>query len=143
MRSLLVIAALSISAVSFGQCVKCTSFEEAAKDPSKVKSIAINPNTGGEPLEEIPASIKLYTNLEELLLTDHGLISVPKEIGSLTKLKTLSLAGNALEELPEELFKLKQLKELIVFDNAFSQEYLEELYAKMEKNMPNTELMAD
>jgi Leucine-rich repeat (LRR) protein len=143
MRSLLIIAALSLSAVSFGQCVKCSSFKEAAKDPVRVKSIAINPTTGDEMLEEIPASIKLYTNLEELLLTDHGLTSVPKEIGSLTKLKTLSLAGNNLKELPEELFRLKQLEELILFDNPFTEEYLEELYAKMEKNMPNAELMAD
>lgn len=142
MKSLLVIAALSLSFASFGQCVKCRSFEEAAKDPAKVKSIIINAAQDKQ-LKEIPASIKQFTNLEELMLTDHGLTSVPKEIGSLTKLKTLSLAGNALKKLPEELFKLKQLKELIIFDNAFSEKYIEELDKKVTKDMPDTELMTD
>ncbi|WP_294820430.1 hypothetical protein [uncultured Flavobacterium sp.] len=143
MKSLFIAAAFILSAASYGQCIKCSSFEEALKDPAKVKSISINPNAGGEYLEEIPVSIKQFTNLEELMLTDHGLMAVPKEIGSLAKLKTLSLAGNALEELPEEIFQLKQLKELILFDNAFSEEYLESLHSRAKKEMPKTKLMTD
>lgn len=143
MKSLFIAAACALSAISYGQCIKCSSFEEALKDPVKVKTISINPNVGGEYLEEIPADIKQFTNLEELMITDHGLMAVPKEIGTLAKLKTLSLAGNALEELPEEIFQLKQLKELMLFDNAFSEEYLEELKAKAKKELPKTKLMTD
>lgn len=143
MKSIFAIAAFSLSVSSFGQCIKCESFEEALKDPAKVKSISINPNTGGDFLEEIPASISKFTNLEELYLSDHGLAAIPKEIGSLKKLKVLGLAGNSLEKLPEELFSLTQLKELILFDNAFSEEYLEELQKKVKQKMPKTKLMTD
>ncbi|MCW4467990.1 hypothetical protein OGH69_03350 [Flavobacterium sp. MFBS3-15] len=143
MKSLFIAAAFALSIASYGQCIKCSSIEEALKDPAKVKSISINPNVGGEYLEEIPADIKLFINLEELMLTDHGLMAVPKEIGTLAKLKTLSLAGNALEELPEEIFQLKNLKELILFDNAFSEEYLQELKEKTKKELPKVKLMTD
>ncbi len=143
MKSLFIVAAFMLSAASFGQCIKCRSFEEAGKDPEKVKSLIINSSQDDITLDEIPASIKSLTNLETLYLTDHGLVALPKEIGSLSNLKSLSLAGNALEELPEEIFQLKQLKEIILFDNAFSEEYLEELQKRVKKELPGTKLMTD
>jgi hypothetical protein len=149
MKSLLIIALLALSCPSFSQpgpgqgCVKCHSFEEAAKEPEKVLTIMINSYLHGITLKEVPDSIKIFVNLEKLYLTDHGLTSVPKVIGSLSKLKVLSFGGNELEKLPEEIFELKNLEELILFNNKFSEEYKRELRKKCKEKLPNTKLMID
>ncbi|OYU80518.1 MAG: hypothetical protein CFE23_08490 [Flavobacterium sp. BFFFF1] len=134
---------LLLPVISFGQCVKCQSFEEADKDPEKVLSIKINPHTTDITLDEIPTAISKYTNLETLYLSDYGFTSVPKEIGSLSKLKSLSLAGNELETLPEEIFNLKALQELILFSNNFSDAYKAQLKKKLKEKLPNVKLLID
>lgn len=143
MKAAPTIAFLFSSMVSFAQCVKCDSYSEAEKDPTKVISLKINPNLGGEYLEEIPVTISQFTNLEVLFLTDLDLVKIPKEIGKLTKLKSLSFAGNQLEELPEEMFDLTNLKELILFSNNFSDDYKNQLKKKMVEKMPQAKLMID
>lgn len=129
--------------ISFGQCVKCESLDEADKDPAKVISIKINPHTTDITLEEFPADIAKYVNLEVLYLSDHGFTSVSKEIGKLSKLKSLSLAGNELESLPEEIFELKSLEELILFANNFSDDYKAQLKKKFKEKLPKATLMID
>jgi Leucine Rich Repeat (LRR) protein len=143
MKKLALVLLLLVPIITFGQCVKCQSFEEADKDPAKVISIKINPNLTDITLEEIPATIAKYINLEVLYLTDHGFTSVTKEIGSLSKLKSLSLAGNELESLPEEIFQLKGLEELILFGNNFSDNYKAQLKKKLKEKLPNAKLMID
>jgi Leucine-rich repeat (LRR) protein len=128
--------------VGFGQCVKCESFVEALKDPSKVTSIQMNGTTVDASFDEVP-DLAIFTNLEILYLTDLALVEIPEEIGKLKNLKELSFAGNELEEVPEELFRLKQLKELILFSNSFTDEYKAELQKRVKKDLPNTKLMID
>lgn len=143
MKRGLLFAALLAASLSYGQCIKCESYEEALKEPSKVISIKVNPYLGDETFEEFPEDITEFTNLEELFLTDHGFTTLPPEIAQLKKLKKLSLAGNGLEELPDELFEMKHLKELILYSNEFSEEYLEEIKSKAKEKLPNTKVMTD
>jgi hypothetical protein len=142
MKKYLIYSCLFISFPIFSQCVKCRSLEEAAKKPEIVKSIQINPVFGGE-LKEVPLSIAVFVNLEELYLSDLELKTIPKEIGSLTKLKRLSLAGNTLKELPEEIFKLKKLEELILLDNQFSEAYKKKIQKLVTAQLPRTKLFID
>jgi len=94
-------AAILLASIAGGyaQCVKCNSFKEAEAEPLKVKSLIINPyidNTEDDQLEEVPASLKTFTNLEILFLTDLSLGEIPASIASLRNLKELSLAGTHL-----------------------------------------------
>lgn len=56
MRIILAICLVLVTITSFSQCVKCKSIEEAQKNPTIVKSIQINPFSGGK-LNEIPSFI--------------------------------------------------------------------------------------
>lgn len=131
-----------VSAASFAQCTKCKSFKEAEIDPAKVKSIMMNGMMSDE-LDEIPADINKYINLETLYITDYGVNEVPKAIGQLKNLKSLSFAGNALTELPEDIYNLKQLKEFIISDNQFPQETLLTIEKKVKEKLPNCKLIID
>jgi Leucine rich repeat len=142
MKKLVTFCLALFSISSFAQCVKCKSLEEAQKNVAMVKSIQINPYTGGE-LAEIPSSIGDFVNLEELYLTDLELSTVPKEIGKLKNLKSLSLVGNSLKELPQELFELQNLEELILFSNEFSKSYKATLKNELKLKLPKTKLMID
>lgn len=142
MKKIISFCIILLSINSFSQCIKCKSIEEAQKDIEIVKSIQINPYTGGE-LSEIPTTIGDYINLEILYLTDLELTNVPKEIGKLKNLKSLSLAGNNLEALPEEIFELQNLEELILFSNEFSNEYKINLKKQVKLKLPKTKLMID
>lgn len=142
MRKMITTALICLPLFGIGQCVKCTSFAEAEKDPAKAISIKMNAATAEDSFEEIP-DLSPYVNLEILYLSDFGFSEMPASIGKLRKLKELSFAGNELDGLPEELFQLKQLQELILFGNAFSDQYKAELQKRMKKEMPNTKLMID
>ena len=126
-----------------GQCVKCTSFAEAQKDPAQVTSIKMNSYLAEEEITKIPDNIGDYVNLQELFLTDYGFTEVPSSIAKLKNLKSLSLAGNEFTQLPDAVFQLTQLKELILFSNPFSDQYKKDLKARVQKEMPNTKLMID
>ena len=142
MKKIITIFFTLLSISSFSQCVKCESLEEAQINVEIVKSIQINPYSGGE-LSAIPSSIGDFLNLEELYLTDLELTVVPKEIGKLKNLKSLSFAGNSLKNLPEEIFLLENLEELILFSNEFSPAYKIKLKKEIEKKLPKTKLMID
>lgn len=141
-KKMITAALICLPLLGIGQCVKCTSFAEAEKEPAKAVSIKMNARTTDDSFEEIP-DLSPYVNLETLYLSDFGFPEIPASIGKLTKLRELSFAGNELEGLPEELFQLKQLKELILFGNAFSDEYKAELQKRLKKEMPDTKLMID
>lgn len=137
------LAAISlVSTFTFGQCIKCTSMEEAMKDPEKVISIKLNPY-GDNATDEVPETIGNFPSLKELLITDMELGFVPKGIGKLSTLRVLGLAGNNLETLPEEIFQLKNLEELILFSNAFPEDYKAKLEKKVKEQLPKTILRID
>lgn len=142
MRIILAICLVLLTITSFSQCVKCKSIEEAQKNPTIVKSIQINPFLGGM-LNEVPVSIGVFVNLEELYLSDLKLKKIPKEIGKLKKLKRLSFAGNNLKELPEEIFQLQNLKEIILLDNEFTEAYKLKLKRDVKSKLPRTQLLID
>jgi hypothetical protein len=146
MKKKLIIALLLATAGTYAQCVECTSFAEAEKDPAKVISLKKSPYTEDyedDELEEVPASLKLFVNIEKLYLTDLSLGEIPATIGNLKKLKELGLAGNSLTEIPEEIYTLTNLKELILYDNEFSDEYIVEIKRKVKEKLPKTKLMID
>lgn len=135
-----------LSSIAFNisaQCVKCTSVDEAFKEPKKVKELIVNPYVTGVGLEEFPENIELLENIEILYLTDHGFTEVPKELGLLQNLKELSLAGNLLESIPEEIFELKNLKELILFSNNFTEESATKLKKELKKKRPKLKVLID
>ncbi len=138
-KLLLTIGILS-SLISAGQCVKCSSFEEANKDPLKVKSIIVNPYTTDITLDEFPENIGDFTNCETLFLVGHNFTTISADIGKLTKLKELSFAECMLTDIPDEIFELKQLKELILWENQFSEETVQKIKAKAKAELPNTKL---
>lgn len=142
MKKALTLGLVLLSINSFAQCVKCKSLEEAQKDVGMVKSIKINPYSGGE-MTEIPESIGDFPNLEELFLTDLGIKEVPAAIGKLKNLKSLGLAGNSLEKLPDEIFELKNLEELILFSNEFPKAYKANLKKQLKAKLPGVKLMID
>ncbi|CAM3448826.1 Leucine-rich repeat domain-containing protein [Flavobacterium longum] len=143
MKNFCVAVLLLLPLLGIGQCVKCTTFTDAQKDPSKVTSIKMNSYLADEEITKIPDNIGDYSNLEELFLTDYGFTELPASFAKLKNLKSLSLAGNEFTQLPESVFQLTQLKELILFSNAFPDQYKKDLKARIQKEMPNTKLMID
>lgn len=134
---------LLLSATSYGQCVKCTSLEEALKQPLMVKSLSINSGMHNMMLENFPKSILKLVNLETLLLTDHHIVSIPESIGELKQLKVLSFGGCRLTKLPNSIYSLSHLQELILFDNRFSEKYVSEIKSTCEKLIPRVKLLID
>jgi len=68
-------------------------------------------------LDELPASIGKFTELEYLNLSYNNITKLPDEICKLENLKTLLLLRNDLEKLPDDLYKLKQLTVLDISYN--------------------------
>ena len=126
---------------SFGQCVDCTSIQEALKNPEMVKTLKINSWIHDTKLNSIPKSIDKLINVELIYLTDHDITKLPRSINKLSKLKELSLAGCKLESLPEEVFELKNLSLLILLYNKFSNESIITLQKKVKDKMPQTKLL--
>lgn len=139
-EKLLLALSFLISLVSAGQCEKCSSFEEAKKDPLQVKSIIVNPYTTDITLDEFPDNIGAFTNCETLFLVGHNFTTISEDIGKLTKLRELSFAECMLTDVPDEIFQLKNLKELILWENPFSEETIEKIKAKAKAELPNTKL---
>ncbi len=140
LKNLFCVIGLLFSMASAGQCVKCNSFEEAKKDPLRVKSIIVNPYTTDILLEEFPSDIGQFENCETLFLVGHNFTSISPDIGKLTQLKELSFAECILTDIPDEIFQLKNLKELILWENQFSEETIERIKAKAKKELPYTKL---
>lgn len=130
-----------LSIASYSQCVKCNSFDEAAKNPTIVKSIIINSYVHGIELNEIPKSIEQFVNLEILFLSDQQFTSVPAEIGKLTHLKSISFGGCMLQSIPDELFQLKELEEVILANNEFTDEYKAALEKRFKAELPKVKVM--
>ena len=63
-------------------------------------------------LQTLPGGLCLLKELEELDLSNCGLVALPEEIGGLVMLKKLDLKGNPLQSLPGGLGSLKELEEL-------------------------------
>ncbi|MDZ8030288.1 leucine-rich repeat protein [Nostoc sp. DedSLP04] len=72
---------------------------------------------GGNPLKELPAFVRLLTNLEELEMHSCQLTLLPAWLAELTNLKRLDLSQNHLTDLPTSLGELSHLKEFDLNDN--------------------------
>jgi Leucine-rich repeat (LRR) protein len=144
MKKIILLIVLLVSSVSFGQCQKCSSITEAAKEPEKVKSLIINGFMSPDgPFTVFPKEIENFKNIQILYLSDQKFTEVPEFIGNLTNLIELSLAGGELEKLPDSIFKLKNLKELLLNDNNFSEAYLIELKNKLKVELPKTKVIIE
>lgn len=71
----------------------------------------------GVGLTELPKSLSLLTQLQELLLRDDQLMALPESIGQLAQLWVLDLSRNQLTALPESLRKLTALEVLYLYGN--------------------------
>lgn len=87
LKNLFCVIGLLFSMASAGQCVKCNSFEEAKKDPLRVKSIIVNPYTTDILLEEFPSDIGPFENCETLFLVGHNFTSISPDIWKLGTIK--------------------------------------------------------
>jgi Leucine-rich repeat (LRR) protein len=73
--------------------------------------------------DRIPQDIKLFTNLENLLVKNYypsqtfRLTEIPRPIKSLVNLKTLKISGTNLSYIPEEVGQLISLEELNLSKN--------------------------
>lgn len=61
---------------------------------------------------QLPSTIYLLNNLEELRIQESNLSSIPNEIGQLSQLKEISFFDNNITQLPSSIKDLKQLKKL-------------------------------
>jgi hypothetical protein len=143
MKQLLLFALFCPPAWGHAQCVECSSFAEALKNPLQVKSIIINSNVNKTTVRQVPAYIDTFVNLEILYLTDQPITHIPPAIGRLPKLKELSFAGCRLTKIPDAVFALGSLKELILLNNPFASSYKTALRKKTKSLMPNTMLLLD
>ena len=124
------------------QCTECDSFEEALKDPRQVEELKMNGSRiNAVALDKIPDAIGEMVNLKILYLSDFNFTSVPREIKHLKKVKEISFAGCNLTSLPDEIYELKKLREIILFGNDFSDEAIQNIKKRFQKELPKTRVM--
>ena len=92
----------------------------------KLKKIVLGYGRNG--FAELPDSICLLENLEEISTYDGILKKLPQNIGNLKKLKKLVLSFNKLTELPESICELSNLEFFSLWGNKIK---------KLPKNMGN------
>lgn len=93
--------------------------EEARRSGAKELDLTAN-TRDSEKLTELPESLGLLTQLQELDLSNNKLTALPESLGQLTQLRWLDLHNNQLTTLPEWLGQLAgkgALKELYLHGN--------------------------
>ncbi|CCG52997.1 Hypothetical protein precursor [Flavobacterium indicum GPTSA100-9 = DSM 17447] len=141
MKQLIFLLLLSFSSLSFAQCVKCTSLEEATKEPLKVKSLQLNSYLTEEEISDFPKEIEKMTNLEILYFTDFEITEIPDFIGNLRELKSISFSGTTIKSLPSSLLNLKKLKELILFNTSIPNEFLVNFEKQLKVDIPSCKIL--
>lgn len=71
-------------------------------------------------LHSAPPEILKMTELRELWLCNHCIVTLPETIGNLQQLQVLSLQGNRLDSLPAAICQLHNLRRLYVQRNRLS-----------------------
>ena len=124
------------------QCSDCDSFEEALKDPRQVEELKMNGTMiNAVPLDKIPDAIGEMVNLKILYLSDFNFTTIPPEIKNLKKVKEISFAGCKLTSLPDEIYELEKLREIILLGNDFSEETVQNIKMRFQKELPKTNVL--
>lgn len=84
--------------------------------PPKLRWLILTDNH----LQQLPAEIGAYTNLQKLMLSGNRLQALPKEMAACTRLELLRIAANRFEQLPDWLLRLPRLAWLAYAGNPFS-----------------------
>jgi len=109
-------------------------------DISKFKSVdqLIITNAG---MVELHSSIGMLENLEMLVLSENKIKVLPKEIGDLKNLTFLNIIGNPITEFPDEISKLDKSNGGSLFRLAVKKEQIgENNYQKLKKLLPSVKL---
>jgi hypothetical protein len=109
-------------------------------DISKFKHVdqLIITNAG---MVELHSSIGKLENLEMLVLSENKIKVLPSEIGDLKNLTFLNLIGNPLVEIPDEISKLDKSNGGSLFRLAVKKEQIgENNYQKLKKLLPSVKL---
>src|SRR5580765_4046657 len=95
-------------ATGFTTKERCTSLEEAFKDPKRVTVLILDRT----PLKTLPKKIGELENLRVLILNRNNLTKIPKEIAKLTNLKSVYLGGSPKLNFTDVIKKLSRLPNL-------------------------------
>jgi hypothetical protein len=109
-------------------------------DISKFKSVdqLIITNAG---MVELHSSIGSLKNLEMLVLSENKIKALPKEIGDLNNLTFLNIIGNPITEFPDEISKLDKSNGGSLFRLAVKKEQIgERNYERLKKLLPSVKL---
>lgn len=82
-------------------------------DPSEVIALSFHKMK----LDELPAKLEQFENLEYLILSKNKLKALPDYVAEFTTLRLIDLSQNRFKELPEEICSLPNLEELILNRN--------------------------
>ena len=93
------------------------SLEDALTNPDGVKILDLHKKK----LEEFPADIFKFKNLEELNLAKNKIKVIPSEIKTLTKIRKLDISRNKLTVFPAEICALVNLDSLIIHENEITE----------------------
>lgn len=116
-----------------------TDLASALKEPEKVVKLTLRkekleefpaelwkfPNLqyldlGKNKIKEVPDSINFFVNLQVLHLSKNEIEFLPREIGDLANLVILDINQNELTSLPPQIGKLKKLRYLDLWSNNLS-----------------------
>jgi hypothetical protein len=109
-------------------------------DISKFKHVdqLIITNAG---MVELHSSIGALENLEMLVLSENKIKELPREIGNLKNLTFLNLIGNPITEIPDEISKLDKSNGGSLFRLAVKKEQIgENNYERLKKLLPSVKL---
>ena len=90
--------------------------------PQNLKRLILGWTMGGNPIYELPSSVRGLKRLEELYVNDCKLSSLPDWLGKAKRLRVLYLDRNMLTELPASLARLERLEVCSLNENPLSPE---------------------
>lgn len=68
-------------------------------------------------ITEIPESIRMLTNIKEIIISNTGLNEIPEYISSLNGLEILNISGTNIESIPDSVVNLVNLEFLLLRNN--------------------------
>jgi GTPase SAR1 family protein len=97
---------------------KLTTLPKSLSNLGNLEELILgDPRSGGNPISEIPESIRKLTKIKSIEFIDCNLNTLPHWLHELTSLESLFVSGNNLSELPSSLAKLEHLTILDLSEN--------------------------